>query len=133
MDAMTSSQQGWLDTPSASIIIASDGLSHPYKRPLQLNLRGSPLASHIVPYQHNTSRVVATSLNLFHLVIDHPITGMPDLPQHHRTTTTRATQRITTRAGQHPLLVALTRHDPIGALDRPTHCHPEPLNLSTVR
>lgn len=124
---MTSSQQGWFDPPSASLIIASDGLSHPHERPFQLALRGSPLATHILSLQHNPSRVIAASLYLLHLVIDHAITRMPDLPKHHRTATTGATQRIATRAGQHPFLVGLACHHPIRALDRSTHCHPEPL------
>src|SRR5919199_5867323 len=48
-------------------------------------------------------------LDRLHLVIDHAVTRMPHLPEHHLPAAMHTTQRITPRTGQHALTVALPR------------------------
>src|SRR5712691_8377620 len=120
---MTSSQWGQRKTTNGSLALSADVVSHPPERQPELDHRRSPLPRSTTSARDNGSGVIAPSLDLLQLVIHHPITRMPHLPEPHRATTARATRRIPACAGQYPLAVGLPRHHPIRALDRPPHRH----------
>src|SRR5216683_4609965 len=76
---------------------------------------------------------ITPTLDLMQFVIDHAVSWVPHLPEHHLPTTTSTTERITPRTGQHAITVGLLRRDAIRPLDQPTERHhqhgEQPLHL----
>src|SRR5262249_22571255 len=107
--------------------------SNPQSRQRELYQGLFPIPVRASVWRDTAAGTITPTLDLMQFVIDHTVTWVPHLPEHHLPATPHTTQRITTRTGHHAITVSLLRHDAIRSLDQPTQCHhqhgEQPLHL----
>src|SRR6516165_9165413 len=103
--------------------LSSTSLSHPQSRQRELDHGLRPLPVLSASWRATSSRAITSPLDRIQFVIDHTVTWMPHLPEHHLPATPRTPERITTRTGQHASAVGLLHRDTIRPFDQPTQRH----------
>src|SRR5215813_8327741 len=113
--------------------LSSTSPSNPQSRQRELYHGPVPIPVRFSVWGDTAAGSITPTLDLMQFVVDHAVTWVPHLPEHHLPATPRTTERITPRTGQHAITVGLPRRNAIRPLDQPTQRHhqhgEQPLHL----